>query len=103
MKKKIQVVKNVKTREELNKFLTPDFDKVLVLNIYDDFWGACEVAEPLIKRFQEDPMNLNRVEWVSVDRSIAGDLIPKGSFGSKPKYFLFVVSIYIILTSNQSI
>lgn len=103
MKKKSQLFKNLKTKEELNQFLLANKDKVIVLNVYESFWGACEVAEPLIKRFQDDPATTVKSEWVSIEKSIGNELIPQQDFGSKPSFHLFVVSHYIPLYNIKSI
>ena len=90
-KKKTQVTIPVKTKEELDTYLAPTYHKVIVLNLYDEFWGPCECVETLIKRFQENPMNTGRVDWLNAKKELAIDLIPpKTTFGSKPKYFIFV-------------
>ena len=47
--------------------------------------------ETLIKRFQENPINTGRVDWLNAKKELASDLIPpKIEFGAKPKYFIFV-------------
>ena len=55
-KKKTQITIAIKTREELAPYLAEDYHKVVVLNLYDEFWGPCECVETLIKRFQECSM-----------------------------------------------
>lgn len=97
MKKKNQTFKTFKTKEELIKFITSNNDKVIVLNVFDPFWGSCEVAEPFVKRFQDDPATTVKSEWASVEKEIGKELIPKQDcFGSKPSFHLFVVSIVTI-------
>ena len=90
-KKKIQVTVNLKGREELNPYLDPNYQKVVVINAFHHFWGYCEVAESMIKRFNEEPANNNKIDWVSIECSQIQDIIPKDcKFGAKPKYFIFV-------------
>ena len=90
-KKKTQITIAIKTREELAPYLAENYHKVVVLNLYDEFWGPCECVETLIKRFQENPINTGRVDWLNAKKELASDLIPpKIEFGAKPKYFIFV-------------
>ena len=97
-KKKIQVTVELKTREELNQYLAPTYPKVVVVDGFHPFWGRCEVAEIMLKKFQEEPANANKVDWVSIPYEQIADIVPKEKnaegqvveVGSKPKYFIFV-------------
>jgi len=95
-KKKIQVTVELKTREELNPYLAPTHPKVVVVDGYHTFWGRCEVAEIMLKKFQEEPANANKVDWLSIPYDQIADIVPKDKdakgpgIGSKPKYFIFV-------------
>ena len=90
-KKKTQITIPIKTRDELAPYLAEDYHKVVVLNLYDEFWGPSECAETLIQRFQENPLTTGRVDWLNAKKELASDLIPpKIEFVAKPKYFIFV-------------
>ena len=93
-KKKIQVTIELKTREELNQYLQPTYQKVVVVDGYHTFWGRCDVAEIMLKKFQEEPANANKVDWISIPFDQSADIVPKekdkAPIGSKPKYFIFV-------------
>ena len=97
-KKKIQVTIELKTREELNPYLLPTYPKVVVVDAYHPFWGRCDVAEIMLKRFQEEPANANKVDWLSIPYEQIADIVPKEKnaegqlveIGSKPKYYIFV-------------
>ena len=89
-KKKIQITIELKTKEDLEPYLQPTNQKILVVDAFHDFWGRCEVAEIMLKKFQEEPANANKVDWVSIPFSQISDIVPKCTVGSKPKYFLFV-------------
>ena len=90
-KKKQQITIPIKTKDELLPFLASDYHKVVVLNVYDEFWGPCECVETLIKRFQENPINTGRVDFLNCKKEFVLDLIPpKIEFGAKPKYFIFI-------------
>ena len=93
-KKKIQITIELKTREELNPYLQPTYPKVVVIDGFHPFWGRCEVAEIMLKKFQEEPANANKVDWVSIPYDQIADIVPKekdkAAIGAKPKYFIFV-------------
>ena len=97
-KKKVQVTVELKTREELNPYLAPTYPKVVVVDGFHRCWGRCEVAEIMLKKFQEEPANANKVDWLSIPYEQIADIVPKEKsadgqvieVGSKPKYFIFV-------------
>ena len=84
----------LKNREELNPYLQPTYPKVVVIDGFHSFWGRCEVAEIMLKKFQEEPANANKVDWVSIPYDQIADIVPKekdkAPIGAKPKYFIFV-------------
>ena len=88
-KKKVQVTIELKTKEELAPYLLPTNPKILVVDAYQEFWGRCDVAEIMLKRFQEEPANANKVDWVSIPYEQIADIVPKTIVGAKPKYFVF--------------
>ena len=63
------------------------------MNVYDKFWGPCEVADPLIKRYLEFPDNSRKCEFISVDKEFTGEMFSKIKFTSLPKYFITFVRI----------
>ena len=95
-KKKIQITVELKTREELNQYLAPTYPKVVVVDGYHSFWGRCDVAEIMLKKFQEEPANANKVDWLSIPFDQISDIVPKEKdikgpgIGAKPKYYIFV-------------
>ena len=101
-KKKIQVTVELKTREELEPYLAPTYPKVVVVDGYHPFWGRCDVAEIMLKKFQEEPANANKVDWVSIPYDCIADIVPKEKdesgqviqIGSKPRYYIFVKGEY---------
>ena len=101
-KKKIQITIELKNREELNEYLSPTYPKVVVVDAYHPFWGRCEVAEIMLKKFQEEPANANKVDWVSIPYDCVADIVPKEKdengqviqIGSKPKYYIFAKGEY---------
>ena len=50
----------------------------------------------MLKKFQEEPANANKVDWLSIPYDQIADIVPKDKdakgpgIGSKPKYFIFV-------------
>ncbi len=111
-KKKIEIVRKVENIEELNKYLSPDFRKVvvslkLVINVYDEFWGPCEIADMALKNFLDNPeSNQTKTELLCVEKSIAeqsesiGDYIAKIKFASKPRYFICHVKNFFTQKGN---
>ena len=103
-KKKIQVTVELKTREELNPYLAPTYQKVVVVDGYHPFWGRCDVAEIMLKKFQEEPANANKVDWLSIPYEQIADIVPKEKgpdgqvieVGSKPRYFIFVKGEFFV-------
>ena len=103
-KKKIQVTIELKTREELNPYLAPTYPKVVIVDGYHPFWGRCDVAEIMLKKFQEEPANANKVDWVSIPYEQISDIVPKEKnekgevveVGAKPKYFIFVKGEFFV-------
>ena len=93
-KKKIQITVDLKTREELEPYLAPAYPKVVVIDGFHPFWGRCDAAEVMLKKFQEEPANANKVDWVSIPYDQIADIVPKekdkAPIGAKPKYFIFV-------------
>ena len=102
-KKKIQITIELKNREELNEYLAPTYPKVVVVDAYHTFWGRCDVAEIMLKKFQEEPANANKVDWLSIPYDQIADIVPKDKdakgpgIGSKPKYFIFVKGEFFLL------
>ena len=103
-KKKIQITVELKTREELNAYLAPTYPKVVVVDGYHPFWGRCDVAEIMLKKFQEEPANANKVDWLSIPYEQIADIVPKEKnaegqpveVGAKPKYFIFVKGEFFV-------
>ena len=103
-KKKIQVTVELKTREELNPYLAPTYQKVVVVDGYHPFWGRCDVAEIMLKKFQEEPANANKVDWLSIPYEQIADIVPKEKrednsiieIGAKPRYYIFVKGEYFV-------
>ena len=103
-KKKIQVTIELKTREELNPYLAPTYPKVVIVDGFHPFWGRCEVAEIMLKKFQEEPANANKVDWLSIPYEQIADIVPKEKrednsiieMGAKPRYYIFVKGEYFV-------
>ena len=103
-KKKIQMTVELKTREELNPYLHPTYPKVVVVDAYHPFWGRCDVAEIMLKKFQEEPANANKVDWLSIPYEQIADIVPKEKgpdgqvieVGAKPRYFIFVKGEFFV-------
>ena len=67
----------LKNKDELNPYLQPTYPKVVVVDAFHQFWGRCEVAEIMLKKFQEEPANANKVDWVSIPFNQISDIVPR--------------------------
>ena len=76
-KKKIQVTIELKSREELEPYLAPNYPKVVVIDGFHPFFFCCDAAEVMLKKFQEEPANANKVDWISIPYEFISDIIPK--------------------------
>ncbi len=65
------------------------------MNVFDKFWGPCEVAETLIKRYMEG--GDKKCEFISVEKDLTGDFFSKHKFASMPKYFIVCVNIKTLI------
>lgn len=93
MSKKKAITVDVETAEELSKYLTEDYPKVVIINVYHEFWGNCKCFESLIGKFNDMPTNLNKVDWICCNYHLLESIekLPdKMTFGSKPIYLFFV-------------
>jgi hypothetical protein len=54
------------------------------------------VADSMIKRFLDSGDNNKKCEFISVDKSLTGDIFTKYAFASKPKYFVSHVTPFKI-------
>lgn len=100
MSKKVkqEVVKKLNDTTEVAQFISPDYYKrLVVLNVYDKFWGMVEVADPVIKRFIDISPNANKVDFVAAETEmIDPEITKKYKIQSKPVYLLFYVRMNII-------
>lgn len=93
MKKKLEVVIRLNEVEAFAKYTSPDYNKVVVANVFDKFWGPCEVADMMIKRFLDEGENNVKCDFICADKELTGELFIKHSLNSKPKYFLLHVNL----------
>ena len=52
-KKKQHITIPIKTKEELAPYLAPDYHKVVVLNLYDEFWVLVTVWKLSLRDFKK--------------------------------------------------
>lgn len=91
MKKKLEIVIKCNDEEHFQKFMTPDNNKLVIMNVYDKYWGPCEVADQMVKRFLDTGNNATKTDFISVEKDLAGEQFNKMQFSSKPKFFLMHV------------
>jgi hypothetical protein len=92
-KKKPEVVLKIQDQEGLMKYISPDYNKIVCINVYDKFWGAVEVLDPQIKKFLESKDYSSKTDFIAIEKEYTSDLFTKYTFSSKPKYFLFHVRL----------
>jgi hypothetical protein len=66
------------------------------MNVYDSYWGPCEVADSIIKNFLDNESNEAKTDIISVEKSLVeqtelNEIISKHKFASMPKYFIIFV------------
>jgi hypothetical protein len=71
------------------------------MNVYDSYWGPCEVADSIIKNFLDNDNNEAKTEIICVEKSLVeqtelGEIIAKHKYASMPKYFILCVHFYLI-------
>lgn len=83
-KKKQQEVVIRCNDEEFRKYMSPEHNKIVgklgfnvVVNIFNSFWGPCEVADLIVKRFLETANYNTKTDFISVDKSIATEIAGK--------------------------
>jgi hypothetical protein len=66
------------------------------MNVYDSYWGPCEVADQIMKNFLDAETNEAKTDIISVERSVVeqselNEQIAKHKYASMPKYFILCV------------
>ena len=92
-KSKLEVIIPCKDKNQYNNYINHEYNKKLViLNAYDKFWGQCEIADLVIKRFIDTGNNAIKMDFISCDNTIFDpELVGKTKIRSKPKYFIIFV------------
>ena len=93
MKKKLEVSIRCKDEEVFNTYFAPNRNKI-VCNVFDNFWGPCEVADSMIKRFLDTGDNNKKTDFICVDKCFTGEAFAKFKFGSQPKFFVIHVTFF---------
>jgi len=95
MSKKVkqEVIKKIEDVTTLNNYISADYiKKIVVCNIYDTFWGAVELADPVVKRFMDTGINANKYDFISAEKALIDPIhLGKMTIKSKPRYFIFYV------------
>ncbi len=88
MKKGKEIVLKIQDYQQLEPYLAETYNKIVVLNAYEKFWGPVEIIDFLIRRIIDEPESGDKIVFLSVDRNICPDLFGKFHFTSKPAYFI---------------
>ncbi len=86
-KKKIEVIIPCTEPETVEKYLTME-TKIVVINVFDKYWGPSRVVDPMVKRFIESGSNENNVVFISIEKELTGETFKSYEFKSKPKFFI---------------
>ena len=93
LKKKQEIVIKINDNEQFLKYTAPDYNKLVCINVYDKFWGACEVMDPMVKKLLDTKDTATRIDFICAEKEVTGDMFNKHSFTSKPKFFILHVNI----------
>ena len=73
---------------QLEQYLNPELNKIVVMNAFDTVWGPVTVIDGLIKTYTDEPEMQNKVVFITCDKNICSDLFGKYVFTSKPTYYI---------------
>jgi hypothetical protein len=93
MKKKQEIVIKIQDFEIFQKYISPDYNKLVCINVFDKFWGPCEVMDPMVKKLLDTKDTAAKIDFICADKDVTGDIFSKHSFTSKPKFFILHVKI----------
>lgn len=57
----------------------------------------------MIKRFLDENDCITKVDFISVDKNLTGDLFSSYQFNSKPKFFILYVIIFLIFSQRGTV
>ncbi len=97
-KKQVEVVIKINDLTQLNNYLAPTYGKIvgiysftLVINIFDKFWGPCDVTNDMIKGFLDSGNAGTKVDFITLEKTIDKERFGNVKVNSKPKFFIFYV------------
>lgn len=89
MKKGKDIIQKVTDSSQLETFLDPNLNKVIIMNVYEKFWGPVEIIDPWVRRLLDEENNGTKMAFLAVDKDLNTEIWGKYAFTSKPVYFLF--------------
>ena len=89
--KKKEITTRLYTYEALEPYLSDSItnNKLILINVYEKFWGPVEVIERIIESMMGEDEIKKNVLFISVPKDVSNDLWGKHVFTSKPVYFIF--------------
>lgn len=100
MKKGKEVVIRVNDVDTFNTYLDPNFNKLVVINAFDAFWGPVEILENFVRRVLDDETVAAKLTFIAVNKDLNLELWGKHEFTSKPSYFIFHKGNYLDLVEG---
>lgn len=95
MSKKVkkEVVRKIENKEAFDSIICEENNKkIIVVNIYDKFWGTVEIADKVIERFNDNNPKSSSIEFVAADKTLFdAEFIKKYKIQSKPVYLIYLV------------
>ena len=84
-----EVVIRCGTFEILEPYLDPNFNKIVILNAFDPFWGCVEIIDTIVRRIIDEPGAADKMVFLSADKNFIPDHFDKNvKFTAKPSFFL---------------
>ena len=89
MKKGKEVIIKIQDLPQLETYIDPLFNKLVIMNAYEKFWGPIEIIDYMIRRILDEDGNNEKMSFISLDKNLNPELFGKFVFTSKPAFFIF--------------
>jgi hypothetical protein len=88
MKKGKEIIIKVNDLNSFNKYMDPLLTKIVVMNVYDKFWGGVEILDSWVRRFLDEDDNEKKVIFIAAEKELGLELWGKQEFNSKPLFYI---------------
>jgi len=86
-KKQKEMVIRIQDQQAFDNLIDPNLNKLVILNVYEKFWGPVDVLDKWLERYLDDEIG-KKVIFAAVNKDMAVDLWGKTVFSSKPIFFI---------------